>query len=65
MPKSTKRKSTEDKESTPGRYSDDQASNKLKVKKPRMNHAHNKELAAWFQKPLREAGHPGLTQICK
>ena len=51
-PKSKKRKSMEDKESTPGRYSDDQASNKLKVKKPRMNHAHTKKLEAWFQQPL-------------
>ena len=51
-PKSTKRKSMEDKEFTPGQYNDNQAYKKVKGKKPRMNHAHNKKLAAWFQQPL-------------
>ena len=41
-PKSTKRKSMEDKESTPRQFSKNQASKKVKVKKTRMNHEHNK-----------------------
>ena len=64
-PKSKKRKSMEDKESTPGQYNDNQAYKKVKGNKPRMDHAHNKELAAWFHNPIKEAGHPCLSQICK
>ena len=64
-PNSKKRKSMEDKESTPGQYNNNQAYKKVKGKKPRMDHAHNKELAAWFQNPIKEAGHPGLSHICK
>ena len=48
-PKSTKHKSMADKEFTPGQHIDDQASKKGKEKKPHMEHAHNKESAAWFQ----------------
>ena len=64
-PKSKNCKSMKDKESTPGKYNGDRAYKKVKGKKPLMDHAHNKELAAWFHNPIKEAGHPGLSQICK
>ena len=41
-PKLKKRNIMADKESTPVQHNDDQVSRKGKVKKPRMNHAHDK-----------------------
>ena len=64
-PNLTKRKSMEDKESTPGQYNNDHASKKVIGKRPCMNHAHNKESASWFWQTLQEAGHPCLSQIHK